>query len=251
MLDQIAALGWPTLLAMALGGVLIGFSKTSFGGLGAVAVALFALGMPARESTAAVLLLLLTGDAVALRHYGHDVQWRTLLQLVPAVLPGLALGAVFINLVDDAMMRRTIALILLAMLVLRLVQRRVPAPAGPGTGSAVVTVGTGVAAGFTTMTANAAAPVMALFLLSRRFEKARYLGTNAWFFAIVNLCKVPFTAGLGLFTPFVLTLAAVLIPTVLAGTLLGRGIVSRVTQQQFEAPTPLATAFACVVLRLR
>lgn len=274
MLDQIGTLGWPTLLAMALGGILIGFSKTSFGGLGAVAVALFALGMPARESTAAVLLLLLTGDAVALRHFGRDVQWRTLGHLLPAVLPGLALGAVFINLVDDAAMRRTIALILLAMVALRLLPRR-PSPATsratpPPSGSAttlagaaasdpatsrpahpLVAVATGVAAGFTTMTANAAAPVMALFLLAHRFEKARYLGTNAWFFALVNLCKVPFTAALGLFTPFVLVLAALLVPAVLVGTLFGRRIVHRVTQRQFEAATTAATAVACLALLLR
>lgn len=249
MLDPIATIGWPMLLAMALGGALIGFSKTSFGGLGAVAVALFALGLPARESTAAVLLLLLTGDAVALRHYGRDVQWRTLAHLLPAVLPGLALGALFINLVDDTAMRRTIAFILLAMVGLRLVQRRAPAPTRPA--HPLVTAGTGLAAGFTTMTANAAAPVMALFLLARRFEKSRYLGTNAWFFALVNLCKVPFTAALGLFTPNVLLLAALLVPTVLAGTVIGRRIVTRVSQRQFERATTAATALACVVLLLR
>ncbi len=287
MLDPIVALGWPTLLAMAFGGVLIGFSKTSFGGLGAVSVALFALGMPARESTAAVLLLLLTGDAVALRHYGRDVQWRTLLHLLPAVVPGLALGAVFINLVDDTAMRRTIGFILLAMVGLRLVQRRprpAPGPAtapggpplGPGPATVpgvpdatrggpaprpgaaatrpahpLVAVGTGIAAGFTTMTANAAAPVMALFLLAHRFEKARYLGTNAWFFALVNLCKVPFTVALGLFTPAVLLVAALLVPAVLIGTVLGRGIVDRVSQRQFETATTAATAVACLGLLLR
>jgi hypothetical protein len=63
----------------------------------------------------------------------------------------------------------------------------------------LVAVAAGVAAGFTTMTANAAGAVMTLYLLAMRVEKLRFIGTSAWFFLIVNVSKVPFSAGLGLF----------------------------------------------------
>lgn len=216
-------------------------------------MALFAWGMPAKESTAAVLLLLLVGDAVALFFYGRNVQWRLLLRLVPSVLPGLVLGAIFMQHVDDDTMRRAIGIILLGMLAIQLWQRRrrptenTPAPK-PNT---AVTVAAGAAAGFTTMTANAAGPVMALYLLAQRFDKARFLSTNAWFFALVNLTKVPFTAALGLFTPTVLTIDVLYIPTVLLGTALGRAVIRRVTQNQFEMATLAATGIAAVAVLVR
>lgn len=122
MIDQVLAYGWPALALLAFAGVIVGFSKTSFGGMGAIAVAIFALIVPAKESTATVLLLLILGDLVAISRY-RRVSWRLLLRLVPTVLPGLLLGAWFMNRVDDLAMRRTIGGLLLAMVLLQLVQR--------------------------------------------------------------------------------------------------------------------------------
>lgn len=252
MFHLVATLSWPILALMAVGGALIGFSKTSFGGLGAVASAVYALGMPARASTAVVLLLLLIGDAVALVSYGRQVRWRVLGQLLPAVLPGLLLGALFIRLVDDAVMRRSIGVVLLAMIVVRWAQGRLRGTGREeGRPNWTYTAGTGLTAGFTTMVANAAAPVMALYLLAQRFEKRRFLATNAWFFAIVNLCKVPFAASVGLFSPVVFGLALVMVPTVLVGTVVGRLVIRKVSQRQFEVVTTLATVFASVLLLVR
>lgn len=253
MLTELSVIGLPALALMALGGALIGFSKTSFGGLGAIASALYALGMPARESTAAVLILLLVGDALALVSYGRHVRWRVLGQLLPAVLPGLLLGAVFIQLVDDTVMRRSIGAVLLAMVVLRLVQDRLRTGSGNASGRPhwLMTTGAGLTAGFTTMVANAAAPVMSLYLLAQHFDKRRFLATNAWFFASVNLCKVPFAGAVGLFTPLVFQVALVMVPTVFLGAVVGRRIIRRVSQRQFERVTILATLVAAAMLVLR
>ena len=92
----------------------------------------------------------------------------------------------------------------------------------------------GVAGGFTTMVANAAGPVMSLYLLSAGFRKLSFLGTSAWFFLIVNVCKVPFSAGLGLIDRDALVLDAALLPCVLPGALLGRICVGRLPQRLFE-----------------
>ena len=108
MPDLISIHGWPMLLALAASAVVIGFSKTSFGGIAAISVAVFALAMPAKESTATVLLLLIVGDMIAITRY-RKVSWRLLWKLVPGVVPGLLLGALFMNVVDDVVMRRTSA----------------------------------------------------------------------------------------------------------------------------------------------
>ena len=48
------------------------------------------------------------------------------------------------------------------------------------------------------LTANAAGPVMAVYLLLRRVQKMEFLGSNAWLFLIINVAKLPFSGALGL-----------------------------------------------------
>lgn len=239
---------------MALGGLLIGFSKTSFGGIGAVAAVLFALVMPARESTAAVLLLLLVGDAIGISLYGRHASWRLILRLVPTVIVGLIIGALFMRFIDDVVMRRTIGVLLLLSVGLQVAQRLQARDQDgpPSDGPHPVAAGAaGVAAGFTTMTANAAGPIMALYFLACRVDKKRFIGTNAWFFGAINLAKTPLSFALGLFTPQVLWTAAMMVPAVLVGAVFGRLIIGRVSQRQFENVTIAASAFASLVILLR
>lgn len=252
MPDLIALYGWPLLLTMAAASLVVGFSKTSFGGIAAISVAVFALAMPAKESTATVLLLLLVGDLIAIIRY-RTVSWRLLLKLVPSVIPGLVLGALFMNFVDDIVMRRTIGALLLVMVIMQLWQRvRRPAEAPPNTDPDWVRASlTGTAAGFATMTANAAGPVMALYFLATRIDKTRFIGTNAWFFALINLSKVPLAASLGLFTLEGIVLDLFMIPAVLLGAWAGTWIIGRVTQRQFEVVTIVASALSAATLLLR
>ena len=252
MPDLIALYGWPLLVAMAAASVVIGFSKTSFGGIAAISVAVFALAMPAKESTATVLLLLIVGDLIAIARY-RTVSWRLLGKLVPSVLPGLLLGALLMNVVSDLVMRRTIGGLLLVMVAIQLWQRRPGASRRPEAGEPnwLRASATGTAAGFATMTANAAGPVMALYFLAARIDKVRFIGTNAFFFAIINLTKVPLAAGIGLFTPHGLFLDLVMIPAVLLGAWIGTSVVNRVTQRQFEVVTIVASAVSAASLLVR
>lgn len=251
--DSVAALGWPALLVMAGAALLVGISKTSFGGIGAVAAAGFALAMPAKESTAAVLLLLIVGDVVAVLRYGGHVRWSLIWRLLPTIVPGLLLGAVFMRFVDDATMRRAIGAILLASVALQLWQRgrRDETTPPPEHTSWLVAGTTGAAAGFTTMTANAAGPVMALYFLAVRLDKAKFIGTNAWFFLLVNVSKVPLAASLGLFSPTVLAVDLTLVPVVLLGTVIGVQVIKKVSQRQFEQVTIVAAALSAVLLLVR
>lgn len=62
-LSTLSALTWVTLIAAA---ALTGLAKTAVPGLASVAAALFALVLPAKESTGVMLTLLLIGDMIAL-----------------------------------------------------------------------------------------------------------------------------------------------------------------------------------------
>ena len=224
-------------LWLAVAGVLVGVAKTAIAGVGSIAVVIFAAVLPARESTGAILPLLLVGDVVAVAYYRRHADWGTLWRLLPGVLPGLLLGVWFLAMVDDVVMRRTIAATLLVMCALQLWQRvRGPdlttGTAGRPHGAA--TLGMGVAAGFATMTANAAGPVTTVYLIRAGLPMLQMIGTGAWFYLVVNLTKVPFSAGLGLITPVSLVRDALLVPALLLGAALGTVVVKRLKQRQFE-----------------
>ncbi|MFF7361935.1 TSUP family transporter [Streptomyces sp. NPDC008125] len=108
----------------------------------------------------------------------------------------------------------------------------------------------GVLGGFTTMVANAAGPVMSLYLLSSGMRKLGFLGTSAWFFLIVNVTKVPFSVGLGLVDGHSLLLDAFLVLFVLPGAWLGRRCVDRINQRLFERIVLVATVVGGLQLLL-
>ena len=101
----------------------------------------------------------------------------------------------------------------------------------------------GFIAGVTTMVANAAGPVMGLYLLAVALPKDAFVGTAAWFFLLINLLKVPFSAQLGLITPATLAFNALIIPAIAAGLFLGRAAVARLPQKAFDT---LVLAFAVI-----
>ena len=73
---------------MVLAAFVVGYSKTALGGLAVVAVAIFASIMPAKESTAAILAILIVGDLVACWHYRRDADWSLIRRLLPEGLYG-------------------------------------------------------------------------------------------------------------------------------------------------------------------
>ena len=93
---------------------------------------------------------------------------------------------------------------------------------------------TGVGAGFTTMVANAAGPIMILYLLAMRLPKVTFVGTTAWFFLTVNLFKVPFSYSLGLISAASLAQSLALWPFAIGGALFGRWLIRYIDQRLFE-----------------
>ena len=99
-------------LLLIVAALVVGISKTSVSGFGSFAVAAFALVMPAKESTAAVLLLLIIGDIVAVLRYRKHCNWALLRRLLPSVLPGVALGAWVLSVISDVVLKRGIGVLL-------------------------------------------------------------------------------------------------------------------------------------------
>ncbi|QEW01032.1 sulfite exporter TauE/SafE family protein [Microbacterium caowuchunii] len=245
-MPELTALGWG---ALGLAALVIGLSKAALPGAGTVAVALFAAVLPAKQSTGTILLLLIVGDMFALWAYRRHADLRALVRLIPAVVAGLLVGVVFLSFAGDDLVRRVIGVLLLGVVGVTLWRRRAT-PAGDPRPHPIAAAVYGTLGGFTTMVANAAGPVMSMYFLSMRFPVKAFLGTAAWFFAVVNITKVPFAAGLGLITPPGLLIVAVLVPVVVAGALVGRRIATRIPQQLFERLVIAVTVLGAVYLLL-
>jgi uncharacterized protein len=105
-------------------------------------------------------------------------------------------------------------------------------------------------AGFTTMVANAAGPVMLLYLLAIGLPKLEFIGTGAWFFMLVNAFKVPFSTHLGLITVDSLWMDALLVIPMVPGALLGPRILKHINQRGFEGMALTLTVIAAIRLLL-
>jgi len=236
----------------ALGAFLVGLSKTGIPGLGILNVAIFALVFPARESVGLVLVILICGDLVAVTTYRRDASWPHLLRLFPWAATGVVLGYFALGRVNDSQMRHLIGIILVGLVVFQYIRSRRPAapdgealPVRPWLAPLA-----GVTAGFTTMVANAAGPVMVLYLLAMRLPKILFIGTAAWYFLLLNLFKVPFSASLGLINPSSLGVSLLLGPFAMLGALIGRPIAERLNQRLFEL-IALGLTFVAALLMLR
>ncbi|MGY1496103.1 sulfite exporter TauE/SafE family protein [Streptomyces sp. QTS52] len=249
--------------ALAAAAVLVGFSKTAVSGANTVSLAIFAAVLPARESTGVLLPILIAGDVLAVLTYRRHAHWPTLWRLFPAVAVGVVVGTVFLVWADDDVVRTSIGAILLFMAGVTVWRRRraeaeakaeseedepdaVSTPAGRLKARSY-----GVLGGFTTMVANAGGPVMSMYLLSAGFRKLGFLGTSAFFFLIVNVSKVPFSAGLGLIDGHSLLLDAALVVFVIPGAFLGKWAVNRINQRLFEQLVIAATVVGGAQLLLR
>lgn len=252
----------------AVAAVMVGTAKTGVPGFGTLAVPLMVLAVgDARLAAGWLLPLLCVADLFAVAFYLRQSYARRLLVLLPWVLAGMALGAVALS-APERVLRPTVAVVVLTMIAVRWVRTRgaifsdsrsrtpdagssaaaentaSTPPTGPRLNAAVY----GGSAGFATTIANAAGPIMSLYLLAQRLPKNEFVGTGVWFFLIVNLCKVPVYVGHGLITPRSLAFDAVLLPAVVVGALLGRVLLRRLSQGFFERAVLALTVLASALL---
>lgn len=225
----------PALVSALIGAALIGMAKAGLAGCGLAAVVLFADAFGAKESTGVVLPLLIAADFMGyalLRRGGGS--WRQVWPLVPSACIGVVIGWWLLDRLDNTLAKHVIGWLILALLALKLLldwQRHRLANLHK---HPVFVWSLGATAGATTMLANAAGPVMTVYLLAHRFGKGDYLGIFTRFFLFMNLFKVPFSAQIGLINGPSLRTNSVLLPAVVLGIWIGWKTVRVMSQNVFE-----------------
>ena len=220
------------LAAFAAAGV--GLSKAGLAGIGLFHVVVFAFLFGARDSTGVVLPMLIVGDIYAVAVFRQHARWDYIRRMLPPVCLGVVIGALSMRRLDEATFKPVIGWIILTLAVLQAIRWWRPDALGRVPHSRWFAWTIGLLAGVTTMLANAAGPIIALYALAVGLPKVEFVGTSAWLFLIVNVFKVPFSVELGLIHAGTLWLNLVLVPAILAGLAGGRWVVLRLPQRLFD-----------------
>lgn len=234
-------------IIVSLAAFLIGISKTGITGAGILAIPLMAVVLPARASTGVVLPMLIAADVFAVAWYRKKASWNHLFRVIPWALAGIVIGYLVMGRLTDRQLQPFIGLVILAMLGMNRWRNRGGA-AAPIPESRWFSAFIGLAAGITTMLANAAGPIMVIYLLSMRLPKIQFIGTAAWYFFILNWVKVPFSTSLGLINSESLRLNLQLLPFIVIGAAGGILVLKHIPQKFFSVAVEILAAAAALRL---
>ncbi len=154
--------------------VLIGLAKTGAPGAATLTVPLMVMTVgDARHAAAWTAPILITGDIFAVAYWRRHAESRTLFSLIPWVAAGMVVGGLALSL-NEPVLRRILGVIVLTMLAVNLLRRRNPGMKVGGHPSSY-----GIAAGFATTVANAAGPVMSMYLMTKQLPKEQFVATGS------------------------------------------------------------------------
>jgi uncharacterized membrane protein YfcA len=185
--------------------------------------------------------------------FSQHALWREVWRVLPPALVGIFLGFLCFGLVPSTSFAPVIGWIVLVLVLLQLAQRSLgngrfastlslteinenneEAGKHPTLRRRIVAIVLGALSGVTTMLANAAGPVMTVYLLAVGLAKYEFVGTSAWIFCIINLSKLPLSYTLGVINWHTLGFNLLLLPVVALGALSGRQLLKLIPQLWFE-----------------
>ena len=239
-------LGW---FIFILSGIMIGMEKGGIAGLTIIVVPLMASIFPPTYSVGILLPMLLFGDLLGIYHFRKHVLYKEVLKSLPLVVTGIFAGYLFLKYgnFSDITLKKLIGIIVLFMLAFSEWQKRKNSGVLPKANIAIMCF-LGVMGGATSMVANAAGPVMVLYLLYLGLSKEQFMGVRAWMFIIINSIKVPLHIELGNITLESLSWNLKLIPAVIAGFIIGAFILKKIPQDTFTKIIKILAILACLKL---
>jgi uncharacterized membrane protein YfcA len=238
LLDQLDFFKCILLVIAAFG---IGVSKSGFQGVGMIHVIIFAFVFGARDATGILLPLLIVGDVCAICFFGKEAQWHHIKRLLPPTFVGVIVGWLLMKQLTETTFKPLVGSIILSLIGIQIIRMWRPGWFEKIPHQKWFAWCLGMLVGITTMLANAAGPVMALYLLAVSLPKWELVGTSAWFFLVINVFKVPFSFNMGLISLATLGINLVFAPAVLPGMWFGRWLIHRISQRVFDSLLLLLT----------
>ncbi len=224
-------LGWEDWCILVFTTLLVGVGKIGFSGLSLVTISVFAAYF-GKSSVGVLLPLLVIADFTVypvMRKYGT---WQQVWPLMPPTLIGIGCGIVLLRFMPEVWAKPVIGSLIVLMLGVILWKRLCPMSRLDQSYKFGVISAFG--GGVSTTLANAAGPVMNIYLLTRGFHKMELVGIAGRFFLLTNLIKLPLLGGISLITADSLLINLKLAPIVVLGVFLGKWLLKRVPQKVFS-----------------
>ena len=235
-------------IVLAISAFFIGVSKAGFSGVSLISVFLLAENFGAKQSLGVALPMLIMADLLVYPAYRKYGSWGPVWKFLWPALIGIGFAIWGLKSFSNETVRTVIGVIILSMVGMQLLRKWAPVFFEKMVHSHSFGIAAGVSGGVATMMANAAGPIMQLYLLSRRMPKMDLMGVGARFFLLVNLLKLPLSAGLSLMNWQSLKWNFIMFPIVTFGVVLGKKLLVKVPQKAFEA---MVVVFALIAgLRL-
>ena len=229
--------------------IVMGIAKSGFGGgIGILAVPLIANAFPKDQTGMALgvmLPILIVADLFAVYQHRGQQSWRHMRPALSGAIIGIGLGTLLLFLLvgsGDASSKDRVAsvlsvlvgsicLLMVAVQVYRMCGGKVPTlPGNRPTGVSV-----GAAAGFTSMLAHAAGPIMSIYWLDQKLGKRLLTGSLVLYFLLVNSLKLPSYVALDWITAETLKQSVMFAVFVPIGSLLGIVMHHRIPEKPFTA----------------
>lgn len=245
---QLLDLSWMQLAAVIIAAFLVGFAKTGIGGIVLIAIPILASAFGGKDSTGILLPMLLMGDVFAVWYYRKSVIWKNVATPLPWAIIGLAIGAVVGNYISDKTFIIFIGVIILfCLIILVIMEKRDKNLNVPNAAWFYILVG--ILCGFSSMIGNAAGPIFSVYLLALGFKKNNFMGTNSWFFFIINSLKVPLQIFVWHNIDWrTLSIAALMLPVLVIGAVLGFIVLKKINDKIFRYIVIGMTALAALRL---
>jgi len=222
-----------TYLLAFCGALFLGIAKTGMPGLALINVIIMAE-IFAKESVGIVLPLLIICDLIVYPMYRRYSSWGKVWPLLVPCVVGVLIGYFVLKRIDDATTKAVIGWTILGMLILQILRSRGSAWLKKLPNSPVFMVGSSLVIGVSTTVANAAGPAYSVWALVKELDKEDFLGIGARLFLFLNLFKIPFNWEIGIINAATLKLDVALLPAIILGIAIGKPVVHRIPQKQFE-----------------
>ena len=219
-------------VVIAFLGLMIGFAKGGFGGLGALLTPVLALVLPVTSAVGVLLPMLMVGDIFAVYMYWKEWDLDLVRRMLPAGIVGALAGTFLLSSVSPDGLRIILGIFVLVSVAYKFGSDRIqairyePRPwHAPAAGLL-----SGVASGMF----NSGGPPFSSYLLLQKLKARPFIATTALYFALLNLIKVPGFLYTGILNVPLLFSLWWVFPFIPVGIWVARSALTRVSPSVFE-----------------
>ena len=176
-------------VVIAILGLMIGFSKGGFGGLGALLTPILALVLPVASAVGVLLPMLMVGDVFAVYMYWKEWDFDLIKRMMPAGIIGALAGTFLLSWLSPNGLRIVLGIFVLVLVAYKFLSDRIQAmryEPKPWHAPAA-----GLLSGIASGMFNYGGPAVSSYLLLQKLQARPFIATTAIYFALLNLIKVP------------------------------------------------------------